>query len=108
MEGKLEGKVLHEIYIRKTALLISSSFGISISLWLLELLSRVTCCSARVLQAKSSPFLRGTSSATLGRFFFIIPEEDLIEVSSSCIHLQVVHITGGRSEEEVEFACGVL
>lgn len=67
----MEGKVLHKIYIRKETLLISSSLAYRISFWLLELLSRVTCCLARVLQVKSSPFLRATSSATLGKFFFI-------------------------------------
>jgi len=83
----MEGKVLHEINIRKATLLISSSLAYRISSWLLELLSQVTCCLARVLQAENSPFLRGTSSATPERFFHILSKKIFSVVSSSYISI---------------------
>lgn len=98
MEEKIGGKSIPRNIYKEGSSPHFIIFRISNFSLLLELLSRVTCCLERVLQANSSPFLRGTLSATLERFTFILLEEDFIVVSNSCIHLQVVRISGGHSE----------
>lgn len=92
-------------YKEGSSSLLIHHWSISISLWLLKLLSQVTGCLAQVLQAKSSPFPRGTSSATLGGFSSFLQEDH--NVSSSCIiSFQVVCIIGGCNGEEAEFIGG--
>jgi len=93
-----EGKSLHEIYKKDATLFIWHLWHIEFLLSCSSCLVRSHCCLARVFQAENSPFIRGTSSATLERFIHNLLAMIFTVVSSICIQcLQVVHISRGRS-----------